>query len=178
MSGVAERTVEVESRTDDNGVKSTSHERVRSALWDLSSRETPTHTVVLPHGTKVKMSPPLQASMSSYRPHFSVDGGGDVQAAVGVEEAANLARSVDTLKMPKAQQKKMAGGSLSEAEEEKDDDGDTKKLDAMPLKALMAEVKTAKGPRLAELKKELASRRSNERIAERMESGSIFACRR
>jgi peptidoglycan hydrolase-like protein with peptidoglycan-binding domain len=91
-----ERTVHTEARQRDNGVKSASHSSIRSALFDLSDRGTPTHTVKLPNGTTVKVAPTAQPAYGSYGRAFSVTNGTETLNATGVEEAADTAKELDS----------------------------------------------------------------------------------
>lgn len=99
---LAERTVHTEARERDNGVKSASHSSIRSALFDLSDGSTPTHTVKLPNGTKVKTTPTASPSYGNFRRQFTVTNGSESMNASGVEEAADTAKELDSRNRPGA----------------------------------------------------------------------------
>lgn len=93
---LSERTVHTAVQQRDNGVKSATHSSIRSAIFDLAERRTPTHTVRLPNGTTVKMAPTTQPSMGTYNSTFTVSNGSETLEATGTEEAADTAKELDS----------------------------------------------------------------------------------
>lgn len=93
---LAERTVHTATQQRDNGVKSATHSSIRSAIFDLSDRMTPTHTVKLPNGTTVQIAAASQPSYGSYGRTFTVSNGKETLEATGVEEAADTAKELDS----------------------------------------------------------------------------------
>lgn len=91
-----ERTLLTAVQQRDNGIKSATHSSIRSAVFDLSDRMTPTHTVKLPNGTTVKVAAAVQPSYGSYGRTFEVSNGSETLAATGVEEAADTAKELDS----------------------------------------------------------------------------------
>ena len=93
---LAERTVHTATQQRDNGVKSATHASIRSAIFDLGDRYTPTHTVKLPNGTTVKVAAAAQPGYGSYGRTFTVTNGSETLEATGVEEAADTAKELDS----------------------------------------------------------------------------------
>lgn len=90
-----ERAVHVQHTVRDNGIKAASTSSIRSALFDLADRESPTHTVKLPNGTKVK-APAGVPGYSSYRRKFVATNGKETVTATGTDEAADVAKELDS----------------------------------------------------------------------------------
>lgn len=91
-----ERVIHTEARERANGVKAAPHGSIRSAIYDLADRSTSTHTVKLPNGTKVTLSPSAQPSYGTYGRQFNVTNGKETLVASGVEEGADTAKELDS----------------------------------------------------------------------------------
>jgi hypothetical protein len=98
----------------DNGLVTASSGTISSALYDLSDTNSLTHTVVLPHGTTVKLAAPISPSIGSYRARFTVENPAlsKTVEAVGASKAADLASQIDMLALGKKD--KGALGKLTE----------------------------------------------------------------
>lgn len=93
-----ERTVHVETREDEPGVKIATVSKIRSALYDLSEPRNPTHTVQLPKGTKitVKAGVPPRTYSSFNRTFVITSADGETRReVVGTDEAAEVAKEID-----------------------------------------------------------------------------------
>lgn len=93
-----ERTVHVETREDEPGVKIATIPKIRNALYDLSEPRNPTHTVQLPHGTKITVKPGVPTrTFSSFGRTFVITAadGETSKEAIGSDDAAELAKEMD-----------------------------------------------------------------------------------
>lgn len=89
----------------DNGLTTATNSSISNALYDLGDQNSLTHTVVLPHGTTVKLaatSSPKQ--LGSWRSKFLINNPlvDKTVQAVGTSQAADLANQIDVLAMGKA----------------------------------------------------------------------------
>lgn len=93
-----ERTVNVETREDEPGIKIATIPKIRSALYDLSEPRNPTHTVKLPRGTAitVKAGVPLRTYSAFNRTFVITSADGETRReVVGTDDAAEVAKEVD-----------------------------------------------------------------------------------
>jgi peptidoglycan hydrolase-like protein with peptidoglycan-binding domain len=93
-----ERTVHVETREDEPGVKIATISKIRSALYDLSEPRNPTHTVQLPKGTKITVKPGMPPrTYSSFSRTFVITSadGETRKEVIGTDDAAEVAKEMD-----------------------------------------------------------------------------------
>lgn len=93
-----ERTVHVETREDEPGVRIATIPKIRSALYDLSEPRNPTHTVQLPKGTKITVKPgvPLRTYSSFNRTFIITSADGETtKEVIGTDDAAEVAKEID-----------------------------------------------------------------------------------
>lgn len=110
----------------DNGLVSATSQSISNALWDLADSRSLTHTVLLPHGTAVKLAA-APAPMGSHRARFEITNPvlkeNKRVEAVGTSGAADLANQIDVLAMSKGDKDALAkvteewerGGRIQEA---------------------------------------------------------------
>lgn len=87
----------------DNGLVMAKTSQISNALYDLADQNSTTHTVLLPHGTMVKLSAAVAPSVGSWRAKFEVSNPklGKTVEAKGTSEAAELAGQIDLLALAK-----------------------------------------------------------------------------
>lgn len=96
---LSEEVVDVEVRTRDDGSRTATYDRVRSALWDLERERSKTTEVRLPHGVRVtakKVPPPPERPYSMKTTEFTVHHpDGRKQKCGDASEAAEYAKDWD-----------------------------------------------------------------------------------
>ena len=88
----------------DNGLVTATNSSISNALYDLADQNSLTHTVVLPHGTTVKLAATNSPTMTgAWRSRFSIENGklGRTVEAKGSSSAADLANQIDLLALAK-----------------------------------------------------------------------------
>lgn len=101
-SGSGQR-VRVGTIERDNGLVTASSSSVSNALYDLADQNSLTHTVLLPHGTTVKLAATSPPAIGSWRSRFTIENPSLTKSvdAVGASKAADLASQIDMLALGK-----------------------------------------------------------------------------
>jgi hypothetical protein len=94
----------------DNGLVMAKTSQISNALYDLADQNSTTHTVLLPHGTAIKLVAPTAPSVGSYRARFEVTNPklGKTVEAKGTSEASEVASQIDLLALAKVDKDALA----------------------------------------------------------------------
>lgn len=108
----------------DNGLVTATNSSISNALYDLADQNSLTHTVVLPHGTTVKLAATnAPTTTGAWRSRFEITNGklAKTVEAKGSSAAADLANQIDLLALAKMD--KTALEKLTEAHAAGDAEG-------------------------------------------------------
>lgn len=94
----------------DNGLVMAKTDTIRSALYDLGDQNSTTHTVLLPHGTVIRLAAATAPNVGSYRARFEVTNPklGKTVEAKGPSDAAEIANQIDLLALGKVDKSALA----------------------------------------------------------------------
>lgn len=107
----------------DNGLVMAKTSQINNALYDLADTNSTTHTVVLPHGTTVKLVAAVSNNVGSWRARFEITNPklGKTVEEKGASAAAELAGQIDLLALNKIDKNALA--KVTEAHDAGDHEG-------------------------------------------------------